>query len=565
MDEDRLQKENLTARIRWLMLARVAIITFLLGMAAFGELKGMALFPERSLSFYYVIIVTVYSLSFFYLFVLYLSKNIQINAYIQTICDAALITYLVYVTGGTLSIYSVFYNLVVIYSVLFLGRGGAIIIASVCSIFYGVLLDLEYYGLINPLYVTIGDYPIQAGYVFSRIFTHILSFYMTAFLASFVVEQERKARAMLAEKESAFEQLDLLHRSIVESANLGILTINLSGKIKSFNKAAQEITDYAFADVEGKSLFEILPIYADMPAKRVAFQTPAENRFEVVFQTKKDRKVILGCSVSPLKNSKGERIGDILIFQDLTSIKKMEEIYEKSRRMALIGEMAARLAHEIRNPLASISGSIQVLSRSLYLPHSDERLMRIILRGKEQLESFMKDFLLLARPTPGSPEIIDSREIMEEVLDALQYGQDWHEGIEIRKSLAENVFIYANRSEIRQVIWNLLLNALQAMPAEGALTVKTKKKSFAEFPDGLEILVSDTGCGIEEKELEKVFEPFYTTKEQGTGLGLAIVNRVVESIKGKIKISSEMGRGTSFLLYLPALADNRDFLERGNG
>jgi len=565
MDEYLLQKENLTARIRWLMLARVAIITFLLGMATFSELKGMALFPERSLSFYYVIILTVYGLSFFYLFLLYLNKNIQINTYIQVLCDVALITYLVYITGGTLSIYSVFYNLVIIYSVLFLGRGGAIIIASVCSIFYGALLDLEYYGLINPPYVTISDSPIQAGYVFSRIFTHILSFYVTAFLASFVVEQERKVRALLAEKESAFEQLDLLHRSIVESANLGILTINLSGKIKSFNKAAQEITDYAFADVEGKSLFEILPIYADMPAKRDAFQTPAENRFEVVFQTKKDRKVILGCSVSPLKNNKGERIGDILIFQDLTSIKKMEEIYEKSRRMAFIGEMAACLAHEIRNPLASISGSIQVLSRSLYLPHSDERLMRIILRGKEQLESFMKDFLLLARPTPGSPEMIDSREIMEEILDALQYGQDWHEGIEIRKSLEENVFIYANRSEIRQVIWNLLLNALQAMPVKGALTVKTEKKSFADYPDGLEILVSDTGSGIEEKELEKVFEPFYTTKEQGTGLGLAIVNRVVESIKGKIKISSEMGRGTTFLLYLPALADKRDFLEGGNG
>src|SRR3972149_1552645 len=158
MDEHRLQKENRTARIRWLMLARVAIITFLLGMATFSELKGMALFPERSLSFYYIIIVTVYGLSFFYLFLLYLSKNIQINAYIQAICDVALITYLVYVTGGTLSIYSVFYNLVIIYSVLFLGRGGALIIDFVCSIFYGVLLDLEYYGFFNSPYFTIRDF-----------------------------------------------------------------------------------------------------------------------------------------------------------------------------------------------------------------------------------------------------------------------------------------------------------------------------------------------------------------------------------------------------------------------
>src|SRR3990170_7779349 len=111
MDEHRLQKENRTARIRWLMLARVAIITFLLGMATFSELKGMALFPERSLSFYYVIILTVYGLSFFYLFLLYLSKNIQINAYIQAICDVALITYLVYLKGGGLIIYFFFFYL----------------------------------------------------------------------------------------------------------------------------------------------------------------------------------------------------------------------------------------------------------------------------------------------------------------------------------------------------------------------------------------------------------------------------------------------------------------------
>ena len=437
MDDHRFPQENLTARIRWLMLARVAIVTFLLGVATFSELKGIDLLPERSRSFYYIVIVATYALSFFYLFSLYINKNIKINVYIQAIGDVVTVTYLVYVTGGTNSIYSVFYNLVIIYSVLFLGRSGGLILASACSIFYGALLDLEYYGVIGPLYAVIGDFPFLPGYVFSRIFTHILSFYLIAFLASFVVEQEKKTRILLAEKENAFNQLDMLHRSIVESVNVGILTVNLSGKIKSFNRAAQDITDYTFSDVEDIDILEIFPSSVAILVRNDVRQMAAVDRFEISFQTKKGMNLILGCSLSPLKNNKSERIGDIMIFQDLTAIKKMEESYEKSRRMAFIGEMAARLAHEIRNPLASISGSIQVLSRDLHLPDSDERLMRIVLRGKEQLESFMKDFLLLARPTPGIPELVNTSEIIEDVVDALRYVPDWHEGIEIRKNLAE--------------------------------------------------------------------------------------------------------------------------------
>lgn len=551
MDNHRLELENLTARIHWLMLGRVAIVTFLLGIAALSAFKETELLPQRSLTFYYIIILATYGLSFFYLLFLSVVKSIKVNVYIQTACDVALITYMVYVTGGTSSIYSVFYTLVIIYSVLFLGRSGSLIIASACSIFYGTLLDLEYYGLVYPMYSSLGEYPFLASYVFSRIFTHILSFYLIAFLASFVVEQEKRVRILLAEKEDAFEQLDMLHRSIVESVSLGILTINPAGRIKSFNRAAQDITDYAFSEVEDKDITDIFPASADMLAQREIYPAPAENRFEVTLQTSKNRQVVLGCSLSSLKNNSGEKIGDIMIFQDLTSIKKIEESYEKSRRMALIGEMAFRLAHEIRNPLATISGSIQMLSRDLQLPDTDEKLMRIILRGKEQLEFFMKDFLLLARPTPGAPALVDVREIIEDVLEALQFIPDWHEGIEIKKNLLEDALIYANRTDIRHVIWNLLLNALQAMPAHGTLQIETRRGADDSLPDCLEIAVSDTGGGIEENDLGKIFEPFYTTKERGTGLGLAIVSRIVEYNKGKIRIVSEVGRGTHCFVWLP--------------
>ena len=551
MDNHRFEPENLTRRIHWLMLGRVAIVTFLLGIATLSAFRETELLPQRSLTFYYIIIITTYGLSFCYLLFLTVIKSIKANVYIQTACDVALITYMVYVTGGTSSIYSVFYTLVIIYSVLFLGMSGSLIIASACSIFYGTLLDLEYYGLIYPLYSSPGEYPFLASYVLSRIFTHILSFYVIAFLASFVVEREKRVRILLAEKEDAFEQLDVLHRSIVESVSLGILTINPVGRIKSFKRAVQDITDFTFSEVEEKDVTAIFPFSADLLARRENYPASAGNRFEVTWQTGKNRNVVLGCSLSSLKDNRGEKIGDIIIFQDLTDIKKVEENYEKSRRMALIGELAFRLAHEIRNPLASISGSIQMLSRDLQLPDTDEKLMRIILRGKEQLEIFMKDFLLLARPTPGAPAPVNVTAIIEDVLEALHCIPDWHEGIEIKKNLLEDVFIYANRTDIRHVVWNLLLNALQAMPVQGILTIVTRRGIDDSFPHCLEIVVSDTGGGIEENELGKVFEPFYTTKERGTGLGLAIVNRILEYNKGKIKIVSEVGHGTYCFVWLP--------------
>lgn len=567
--KNKLSHANLTNRIRRLMLVRVAIITFLLGIAAFSEFEGAALIPEKSLPFYYAIVVITYGLSFFYLFLLYRSKNIKANLYIQAVIDTLLITYLVYVTGGTGSIYPVFYTLVIIYSVLFLGRKGGLIITSACSILYGTLLELEYYGVITSFLAAADSYPFRVSYVFTQIFTHIPSFYLIAFLTIFVVEQEEKTRATLAEKLDAFEQLNLLHRSIVESVNSGILTVDLSGKIKSFNKAAQDITDYTFADVEGKNILEIFPTYADVIAKRDTLQLPGQNRFEMVLHTVRGRELILGCSFSQLKDNSGERIGDIMIFQDITFIKKMEDRYERSRRMAFIGELAANLAHEIRNPLASISGSIQVLSKGLHLSEEDQRLMRVILRGKEQLEGFMRDFLLLARPTPGAHAIINIREVLEDVIDALKYVPEWHENIEVHKSLSENALIYANRLESRQVIWNIILNALQAMPAKGILNIETKRKVFNDSSICLEIAVTDNGCGIAQEDMKRIFEPFYTTKEKGFGLGLAIVNRIAESNKWKIQISSASGSGTRCILLLPVTEDHdsikQPFFSTANG
>ena len=547
-------------RLRYFMLLRVAFITFLLGIATLLEIKGEDLLPEISLLSLYLVIITSYILSLFYFFLLNLTKNIKITLYIQAICDVLMITGLVYATGGISSVYAVFYTLVIIYSVLFLERRGGLIIASACSICYGLLLDLEYYKILTPLYAIVSqDNPFTAGYVFSRIIIYILSFYLIAFLAIFVVEQEKKTRTLLQEKETAFDQLDLLHRSIIESVDTGILTINLRGQIKSFNRAAEEITGYSFAEVEDKNIVDLFPEYGDLLENihTGGYPYSQQSRVEMYIERHEKTPLTLGCSVSFLNDGTEKRIGDILVFQDLTAIKKMELILEKNRRLAFIGEMAAGLAHEMRNPLASISGSIQVLHKSLPLNEPDERLMQIILRGKDQLESFMRDFLLLSRPTPGIPEMIKITDIIEDIIESIRYLPDWRDDIQVIKSLQDHLpFIRANKTEIRQLIWNVLMNAIQSMPNGGRVTIETGKDttdiSAGQF---LEIKISDNGQGIMENDLGKIFEPFYTTREKGTGLGLAIVNRIVEGHAGKIKVDSRSGEGTTFMIWLPCLQE----------
>ena len=555
MSNQLLQEEGVDRRINTLILSRVAIVTFLFGITTVLKIQRTEILPDISITLFYVIFALTYFLSLVYLLLLKFIKNTKLNIYIQTLCDVALITALVYVTGGIRSIYSVFYPLVIIYSVLFLEKGGGLIIASASSIFYGLLIDLEYYNIIHPIYtIAVHDYDSGAGYVFTRIFIHILSFYIIALLASFVVEQERKARILLAEKETAFDQLDLLHRSIIESVDTGIMTINLQGKIKSFNRAAEEISGLTFAEVENRNIDEIFTNFVHIKEKisQEDYKSSIKNRYNLEFTSKGNKNLILGCSVSLLKDNKDKRIGNILIFQDLTSIKKMEEALEKNKRLAIIGEMAAGLAHEMRNPLASISGSIQVLRKDIKLSDIDERLMQIILRGKDQLENIIKDFLLLARPIQGNQQTIIIREIIEEVVESVHYVPDWNDNITVSLSLSDNLTVYANRAEIRAIVWNLILNSVQAMPEGGILSIETKKSlSDDSKNEYLEIRISDTGYGIDEKYLNKIFEPFFTTKERGTGLGLAIVNKLVEGYAGTTKIESNIERGTTFSLTLP--------------
>ncbi|HEU18434.1 MAG TPA: PAS domain S-box protein [Deltaproteobacteria bacterium] len=536
------------SRIWWLLFSRVAVISFVLGVTAFIQVKGTESLSSASLHSVYSIIGITYALSIFYTLLYRRIRNIGVNINVQSICDVVLITTLVYVTGGIESMYSPFYFLVIIYTVLFLGRRGGITIASVSSILYGLLLDLEFYQVIHPFYSVDHHYSFSAGYVFSRIFIYVILFYIIALLASFVVEREKKTRILLSEKVSAFDRLDLLHRSIIESVESGIMTTDLSGMIRSFNRAAEKITGYPFHEVKDRHVDEIFPeISATM-----ANSSNNNKRVELNMPSRDGRPMIVGFSLSPLRQGGGGDIGRIWIFQDLTAIKAMQAEVDKSKRLALIGEMSAVLAHELRNPLASISGSIQILQRDLALDGTDRKLMDIVLRGKDQLESLVKDFLLLARPNPAARDVIDIREIIGEVLDTARFDREWNDDIIIEQTWCDNTRIVGNKTEIRQALWNIILNAFQAMPEGGRLNVETAATNETMNSAYLKIVIEDTGPGVDEAILDNILEPFYTTKEKGTGLGLAIVGRIVESHKGKFSLESKIDGGTRCSIFLPA-------------
>ncbi|MCK9229793.1 MAG: ATP-binding protein [Syntrophales bacterium] len=536
------------ARFRRLIFVRLFIVSFLLGIAALIQTGGDLDIPGRSLYLVFAIIGTIYVLSVFYMILARYWDRPLFNLSLQAIIDVILITALVYVTGAVESIYSILYPLVIIYGALCMGRRGAIMIASLSAICYGGLLDLEYFGYINP--APGNPYPSSsAGYVFSRLFIHIVSFYITALLASYLVERERQTKFLLTEQEDSFKRLDLLHKSIIESVNVGIITVDQSGMVRSFNRAAEEITGQRRYQAVGRDLDGVMPGISSIMAGRNERRTVVEATVAAA----DGRDMVLGCSLSPLIDSSLTPMGNIIIFQDLTFLKAMEREVERSKKMAFLGEMSAVLAHELRNPLASISGSIQLLRRDLPLGKGDRKLMDIIERGQNQLETLVRDFLFLA-PSKGAVRVdaidaIDVVDMINEVLESVRLSEDWNGDVCVTRRFKYRRLIRGNRKEVRQAIQNVMTNAMQAMNEGGDLTIETRP---GKDGDCVEIEIRDTGCGIDPGNMVYVRDPFFTTREGGTGLGLVIVEKVMESHGGYCRIDSNAGEGTRVVMGFPA-------------
>ncbi|MFH2011815.1 MAG: ATP-binding protein [Pseudomonadota bacterium] len=555
-------RKELLKKLHWLMFLRVVIITFLLGVTILIQLKQASSYLSPFLVYLYIVIITVYFLTFIYAFIINRIKNLPFFAYLQIILDVFLITFLIYSTGGKESVFTFMYTISIITASILLYRKGGILIASLCSILYGGLLDLEFYGIIYPVSIKVFE---QKEYLtadmFYSIFINITAFYLVAFLSSLLSEQIRRSKIELQQKQLDFDQLEALNRNIIQSINSGLLTTDLEGNITFFNRAAEEITGYGYLQVYNSKVEYIFPCLIDS-----LNPNHSPSRFETEFKREDGVTLHLGFSISPLKDSSGEELGDILIFQDLTKLKSMEEHIRMVDRLAAVGRLAAGIAHEMRNPLASMSGSIQVLKDELQLDNGNKRLMEIAIKETERLNALITDFLLFAKPGLEEKEVVDIAKVIDYTLEEIIDNPEWNKDIEIHKNLPRDSKVEANTRQLKQVFWNLLMNAVQAMPEGGNLKIEVNKhkpeiinlkymSTSQKAEDNLlEINIIDTGCGIAKKNLDKIFDPFFTTKEKGAGMGLAIAYRIIESYKGKILVKSNPLQGTTFTIYLPLVS-----------
>jgi two-component system sensor histidine kinase PilS (NtrC family) len=543
-------------RIKWLIVSRAALVTLLLGTLIFFQ-HEYRIYPFPTVYLYYFVL-SIYVLTGIYWYLLQKHHNLSLLAYIQISGDILLVTFFVYFTGGIDSGFSPLYQLTIISASIILYRRGGYLSASLSSILYGGMLDMQFYNMLG----LVRSVNFTAMQVLYQVFINILSFYVVAFLSGYLSGRLQRTSQELRAKSMDYEDLRTMQDHILKSVRSGILTMDLEGKITSCNPAAEDITGYTYAELKsrwqeifGSSIKGLFGHTSDLMKRPFRFDGPI---------VKKDGgTAILGTSASLLKDDKNTIHGIILIFQDITKLVEMEEKVRRQEQLAVIGSLAAGIAHEIRNPLASLSGSIQVLQGELDLKGDDKHLMDIVVRETDRLNTIISEFLEYARPQTAHAETILLLPLLDETIMLLKNSRDFRDGITIRTQVDPQVVINGDAQRMRQVFWNLLINACQAMPDGGDITVSTIPMSRGDDDSRwCEIVIRDTGRGIAPEYLDKIFDPFFTTKTGGTGLGLAIVDRIIEDHGGIINVESDTGKGTKFSIRLPMLAEAVSLLTR---
>jgi two-component system, NtrC family, sensor histidine kinase PilS len=538
-------------RLAWFILLRMVVVSIFMASIVILFIKEPASFNDATLPELFRLIIATYLFSTVSLFVLRFTNKYQnILTYSQIIWDLTLVTILILLTGGINSLFSFLYILSIINASVLLSRREAVYTASLCAILYGAILDFQFYGQLNSIgLIPQSDLQHGANYVLFTIFTNILAFYLTAFLTGYLAERAARSENALLKKEIDYQELERLNGAIVSNLDSGLVTLNRDGRIRVFNRYASELTGISMEDAYDLKLSEIV---SGIPAPEES--NPGFRQGEIEYAGPTGSIMILDYKMVPLSDLGGKHVGVIVAFQDITTLKKMETQLKKADRLAAIGELSARIAHEIRNPLASISGSVQLIALGERIDVKDMKLLDIVLRETDRLNDLIRDFLAYARPTQPLKIPILLKRFLTDLAELLTT-DPLFDKITIDNNYPDDLVIVVDRDQFQQVFWNLMINAADAMPDGGNIKVRA-----SVHPDGIpgrfqrnttKITVSDNGRGMELGNLDKVFEPFFTTKTGGTGLGLATVYRIVESHDGSILVDSTRGVGTTFTIFLP--------------
>jgi two-component system sensor histidine kinase PilS (NtrC family) len=539
----------MTNDTRLLIAVRVVVVTTLLLAALIIQYTVRAVLP---INYLYIVAGLVYALTLVYIGLAHWIRSRGINIMIQTCGDLAIETLLVYFTGGLDSPFSFLYLVSIITASMLLFRRGGILAASGAAILYGGLTDLMYYGIIPMAEQALF---LPTAWTSSRLYFNLTAnfagFYATALLTAYLSEKLQKTSAELDANRQNLAALRALNQNVVDSIPSGLITISAYGTASFVNPAGAGILSLSPLAILGRHVTELG--FFSLGEWDEARQQLAEGmvvRREINdFPVGAERRSI-GFAVSPLTTLEGLAAGYTLIFQDLTEMKKLEAALRLKDRMAAVGELSAGIAHEIRNPLAAIAGSVQVLKNSSSLTPQEQRLMSIVLKESERLNKSISDFLRFVRPQEKRALEFDVAASLSETLDLLDNSSELHPNHSLVRDIQPPSFqIIGDADQIRQVFWNIARNALQAMPNGGALTVRTRIAG-----DAYQIVFADSGRGMSEADLQRLFQPFRTNFPSGTGLGMAISYRIVQEHGGRIEVESSEGSGTAITVSLPTPA-----------
>jgi two-component system sensor histidine kinase PilS (NtrC family) len=542
---------HLRPRLLTLIAVRVVASTLLLGWAVLIQLSRPGSFAVDP--FFFLIGLT-YALSVVYLATLRFAEDHGWLIDVQFVVDAIVVSAFIHVTGGITSNFSSLYLLPIIAaSSIRFGRT-AIQVATLNALLYMAIVSAQYVPqeyLPRLMQVAPATELPSLRFAQYTVFINLFGFFAVAWLSRSLAESLRSAGAKLEDASNQIEDLRAFNEYVIDSLLSGLVSADAECRVRTFNRAASVITGIQPHQAIGVNAAELLQVPAHLRGNLATLNDTHSLRVDLVYKTPAGPIIDLGLTATSIAFPDG-RPGYLFVFQDVTTMKRLEREARLRQRLAAVGEMAAGIAHEIRNPLASMSGSIQLLREELPLNDEQAQLMDIVLRESERLNHTIGSFLAYARPQRAAVSRLDLRRVLEDAAALLRNSADVRDTHRVEVDVPrEPVWYEADEGQMRQIIWNLATNGLRAMRNGGRLLLSAREQEEAAGRVEVVLAVTDEGCGIPADEIDSIFQPFRSTFERGTGLGLATVHRIVTDYSGTIQVSSTVGVGTTMKVRLP--------------